>query len=165
MSEYQEMLDLQKQVGFNVASMSNALGVVATKVQEHDNRIATSENEINNLNKRIDDVNTRLNDSIKIDEEQMQTLTESINNRTRDLLAPRDRFDLFGRFTRQCWHESKKHSKVRGRGGSQTKKVYYNDCLNFIGNWEPMTFGGTDGYINHLDLIQSEKKNDSARHL
>lgn len=146
-----DTLEFQKQLGFNLQTISESLGVISVVTKDHETRLKTLEEADKTKDGKFKEFEEKLNDQKIVDDEQQQAFKNSIHNRVGDLLRSRDRFDLFGSFARQCWSECKSYSKMRGTSGIRTKQIYFNEVLNFIGNWEPMKYGGTDGYINHLD--------------
>ena len=90
----------------------------------------------------------------RVDEAAAKEYGIAISNRITDLLSERNRFDLFGSFSKKCWIDAKKHSYMVGKHGMYTKQMYHTDVINYIGTWEPYGWG-VDGYIEHLDSMKN----------
>jgi len=58
---------------------------------------------------------------------------------------------------RLLWSQAKKYSKVETTY-SETKQVYFDDCMEYVNAWWPVWAGGLEGYLAYLDEKRETKK-------
>ena len=151
------LMQLVEQTTFNIASVSEQLGLIASAVtnlkvdqKRLEDRVETQGNEFKQFV-------AKYNDNERIDADDQQEYVDAIKERVANILKGRDRDDLFGEFSKQCWNNAKSHSHMRGKGGFQTKKMYHREVIDYINAWEPYLYG-VDGYIKHLDDLKESKR-------
>ena len=150
LSDNNELMEVVRQSALNIKSVSEQMGVIVTAVNDLKVRSAKLEDRVSNNEMAFDRFveKQRMNERVEADERQ--EYADSIKGRVYRLLNEVNRLDLYGKFAAKCWNDCKSHSRMRGKTGFDTKKVDHNDVINFIGTWEPYSYG-TMGYIEYLD--------------
>ena len=145
---------LQNALG-RLALSSNAIaesvGVIQNTLTEHGRQIMGVKEDISSIREDFEAEKARARDRERIEADEVNNVTQAIKSRVADLLSEVDRMDRFGRFTAKCRCDAKRHSYYRGVNAVDTKRMYYKELLEYIGNWTPEGFGGVAGYLNHLD--------------
>lgn len=144
------------QTAIQLGSIADSLGVMSTAIKKHETAIVTLDEKLDALREDHEREKQLRKDRERIEEDEVNSLSMAIKNRVTDLLREHDRFDLFGRFTAQCRNDARKYSYYRGIGGRSTKFMYYQELLDYVGNWTPEHWGVV-GYINHLDSLRESK--------
>lgn len=150
LSENNELMEVVRQSAFNIKNISDQMGIITVAVNDLKIRSTRLEDRVNNneesFNRYVE--KQRMNERVEADERQ--EYADSIKGRVYRLLNEVNRLDLYGKFAAKCWNDCKSHSRMRGKHGCDTKKIDHKDVINFIGTWEPYSYG-TMGYIEYLD--------------
>ena len=145
---------LQNALG-RLALSSNAIaesvGVIQNTLVEHNREIMGVKEYLSSFREDFEAEKARNRDRERIEADEVNNVTQAIKSRVADLLSEVDRLDMFGKFTSKCRCDAKRHSYYRGVNAVDTKRMYYKELLEYIGNWTPEGFGGVAGYLNHLD--------------
>lgn len=108
--------------------------------------------DISSIREDFEAEKARNRDRERIEADEVNHITQAIKSRVSDLLSNSGRIDdMFGKFTAKCRVDAQRYSYYRGRNAVDTKVMYYETLLEYIGNWTPEGFGGVTGYLNHLD--------------
>lgn len=137
-------------------ALADGIGVMQNTLKQHEKGIMQINEEIASIRDDFEAEKERTRNRERIEADEVNHITEAIKSRVTDLLSKLDRFDKFGALTAKCRCDAKRHSYYRGINAVDTKVMYYNDLLEYIGKWTPEGYGGVSGYINHLDA--KEKK-------
>lgn len=151
------LMQLVEQTTFNVASVSKQMGLLASAVTNLKVDQKRLEDKVNTQCSEFKQFVEKYNENERIDADDQQEYVDAIKGRVSEILKSRGRRDLFGEFSKQCWNNAKTHSRMRGKGGFQTKKMYHREVVDYINAWEPYSYG-TDGYIRHLDDLKKNKR-------
>lgn len=146
---------LQNALG-RLALSSNAIaesvGVIQNTLTEHGRQIMGVKEDVSSIREDFEAEKARNRDRERIEADEVNHITQAIKSRVSDLLSDSGRIDdMFGKFTAKCRCDAKRHSYYRGVNAVDTKRMYYKELLEYIGNWTPEGFGGVAGYLNHLD--------------
>ena len=148
--DFTEVANVVKQTAFNVAGMNEQMGLMKSAIDNLKIGHARLEDKVISNEDEFGRFKESLRQRERVEAEEVQEYDDAIRNRIGDMLGQRNRMDLYGAFARKCWIDSKRHSYMRGKSGVDTKRMYHNDVLNYIGTWEPYGYG-VDGYIHHID--------------
>ena len=152
MSDLNQVIEVVQKTAFNVAGISEQLGLCATRIGKNSAEILQVRNDLDDFKETYTRDREAARQRERVEAEEVQEYSDAISNRVSTLLRQRDRFDLYGSFCKRCWWDAKKHSALRGRGGIDTRKMFHLDVIAYINSWEP--YGcGTEGYIRHLDSM------------
>lgn len=153
-NEFMSAAQLQDALG-KLALSSNAVaesvGVIQNTLTEHGRQIMGVKEDISSIREDFEAEKAKNRDRERIEADEVNNVTQAIKSRVADLLSEVDRLDMFGKFTSKCRCDAKRHSYYRGTNAVDTKRIYYRELLEYIGNWTPEGFGGVAGYLNHLD--------------
>ena len=146
---------LQNALG-RLALSSNAIaesvGVIQNTLVEHNKMIMKNREDYASLKEDFEAEKALRRDRERIEADEVNHITQAIKSRVSDLLSGSGRIDdMFGKFTAKCRVDAQRYSYYRGRNAVDTKVMYYEALLEYIGNWTPEGYGGVSGYINHLD--------------
>lgn len=146
---------LQNALG-RLALSSNAIaesvGVIQNTLVEHNREIMCVKEDLSSFRDDFEAEKARNRDRERIEADEVNHITQAIKSRVSDLLSDSGRIDdMFGKFTAKCRVDAQRYSYYRGRNAVDTKVMYYETLLEYIGNWTPEGYGGVSGYINHLD--------------
>lgn len=153
-NEVMTVEQLQNALGrlaLNSNTIAESVGLMQNTLVEHHKAIMGVKEDISSMREDFEAEKARNRDRERIEADEVNNVTQAIKSRVRDLLSDVDRFDKFGSFTSKCRHDAKRHSYYRGTNAVDTKRMYYKELLEYIGNWTPEGFGGVAGYLNHLD--------------
>lgn len=156
MSNEFNLMDVVQQTAFNVAGISEQMGIIKSSVDNLKVNHARLEDRVNNNEIEFQQYREAARQKERVEAEEVKEYEDTITNRVTELLKDRGRFDLFGVFKRKCWCDAKRHSYMLGKSGVDTKKMFHQDVINYIGTWQPHGYG-TDGYIEHIDSERSKK--------
>ena len=161
-SESNDLMKMVQLTAMNVNSISEQMGLVLTKVNNHDDRIVALEDRMT-THERTETINRA----------QQRRIRKSVVDRVNKLLGIEyeggkvaDRCvktDVLyrGGFISRCYTDAKNHSKMGG-SYTETLKVDFDAVLEYIDSWKPEVDGGVDGYIHYLDIRREERQKKSA---
>lgn len=138
----------------NEPDIQKTLRMLGLAIEVSEGQIITIGNVVGNHETRI----VTLEESITLNEEEIQAITDAIQNRVGYLLFQSGRMDLYGGFTAKCRRDCSRYSYYRGVSGRQTLRIRFYDLLSFIKSWEPMGYDGVDDYIDHLDELRNRNE-------
>lgn len=156
MSEVNELMDVVKQTAFNVAGISEQMGILNSRVlniEKEQRRLSEQQGSINNRMQKYED-------RIRLDRPQAQNLKQAIHARVKNLLGIRYengivateclRDDKYYRpgFISRCYADARKDSRL-GTPYYETYQRDYEEVLEFINNWLPPV--GVEAYKVYLD--------------
>ena len=156
MNEIQELTQIVKQTAFNVASISEQMGLISKEVRD----LKIGQRELSEGLKAVNDRMQNYEDRIRVTRPQAQNIRNSIHARTAILLhieyengivKPESMFaDKYYRqgFISRCYTDARKSSRL-GTPYTETYQRDYDEVLHFISGWEPPT--GVEGYKSYLD--------------
>ena len=156
MSETSELMEIVKQTAFNIAGISEQMGILATEVKN-------IKLEQRKQAERIAAVNDRMQnyeDRIRVGRPEAQNIRRAIHARVCDLLDIKyengvvasdslyaDKY-YRSRFISRCYVDARKDSRL-GTPYYETYCRDYEEVLDYISRWEPPT--GTEGYKAYLE--------------
>ena len=154
-NDLKEAMELSKQTAFNLATVSEQMGIIQTKLQKHDIDIRESKEEVKSIRSDFEQYKEYMADSQYIEPKQAEELHQAILTRVAELLSPLGDNVLnkyFGRFTSRAWNDAKKSRLIYGTKGVYTPKRNFNGAKEYINSWTPYKYG-VDGYIEHLNSL------------
>lgn len=157
MSDAMELMDVVKQTAFNVAGISEQMGILTNSVRELKLEQAKQARSIEAMDNRMQNYEDR----IRCERSMAQNLRNSIHKRVQELLGIEykdgiitdaegllnDKYYRPG-FISRLYADARKDSKL-GTPYYETYQRDYEEVLGFIGRWVPPT--GVDGYKRYLD--------------
>lgn len=152
---FEQMQGIVNQTAMNVSVMSDNLGIITHTVKNVVNDVKSIKEEIGTLRNDFEAQKQLTKDRERVDQDEVDGITNTIDNRVTDILKQCNRYDLYGSFCSKCRHDARKHSYYRGRAGWGTKKMYLPELIEYIGAWTPEGWGIV-GYINHLDVLRKQ---------
>lgn len=132
-------------------AVAESVGLIQKTITEHTKQIMGVKEDLSSFREDFEAEKARNRDRERIEADEVNNVTQAIKSRVTDLLTEANRFDVFGKFTAKCRCDAKRHSYYRGTNAVDTKRIYYRELLEYIGNWTPEGYGGVAGYLNHLD--------------
>lgn len=156
MSETTELMQVVKQTAFNVAGISEQMGILSTEVQNLKLEVRKQAESIAAVNDRMQNYEDR----IRLTRPQAQNVKSSIHTRVKNLLGIRyedgvvaddclydDKYFRPG-FISRLYADARKESKL-GTPYSETYQRDYEEVLDYIAGWVPPT--GVLGYKAYLN--------------
>ena len=157
-SELDKLLLATQNTAMSVSSLSQQMGLVVNRIEEHGRAIAQIRTEI-----------VAINQSKRVERSQALRLQKAIQGRVAYLLgieyeggrvadssiATEQRYR--GGFISRAYHDARSHSKL-GTPYTETLKVDFDEVLKYIDSWEPEVAGGVEGYMTYLDTRREEKR-------
>lgn len=157
MNETTELMNVVKQTAFNVATISDQMGIITSEVKNlklEQIRLADG----------LDKVNSRMQkyeDNVRVTRHQAQNLRNTIHAKAATLLEIEykdgiitterglynDKYYRSG-FISRLYVDARKQSRL-GTPYTETLQRDYEECLKFIADWNPPT--GVEGYKRYLD--------------
>ena len=154
-NEVMTLDQLQNAVGSLALSskmVADSVGVIQNTVVDHEKRIMKNSEDYASLRKDFEEEKALRRDRERIEADEVNHITQAIKSRVKDLLDDSGRIDdMFGKFTAKCRSDAQRYSYYRGRNVVDTKVMYYEALLEYIGKWTPEGYGGVSGYISYLD--------------
>jgi len=156
LSEAMELMDVVKQTAFNVANISEQMGILSTEVKS----IKIEQRRLAEGLAAANDRMQNYEDRIRLTRPQAQNIRSTIHKRAADLLgityvngtvSPESLFnDKYYRpgFISRLYTDARNQSKL-GTPYYETYQRDYEEVLNYINGWVPPT--GTEGYKAYLD--------------
>lgn len=152
-----ELMEVVKQTAFNVAGISEQMGILTNSVRELKVEQAKQARSIETINNRMQNYEDR----VRCDRSMAQNIRNSIHKRVQELLGIKyedgvitdpvglhnDKYYRPG-FISRLYVDARKDSKL-GTPYYETYQRDYEEVLDFIGKWVPPT--GVDGYKMYLD--------------
>lgn len=154
-NELDQINSIVQQTAFTVKAISEQMGIVESKVKNHENRITTLEERTESQYKEFVNFKEIVKENEYIEPEKVEKLKVAMGNRVVDLLSPLDLSksefgEYYGKFMSKFWWDCKKHSYAVGKAGVYTKQKHYKLLMEYIGEWIPEGYGSAEGYIAHL---------------
>ena len=157
MSDSNELMEVVKQTAFNVAGISEQMGILTNSVRELKLEQTKQAKNIEAINNRMQNYE----DSVRVTRSQAQNIRNSVHARAAQLLnihykdgiitdetgLYNDKYYRSG-FISRLYVDARKQSRL-GTPYSETLRRDYEECLKYISEWNPPT--GTDGYKAYLD--------------
>lgn len=157
MSETTELMDVVKQTAFNVAGISEQMGILTTEIK-------TIKLEQRRQAEGLAAVNDRMQnyeDRIRVSRSEAQNIRRSIHERVCELLGIHyldgvvandclyaDKY-YRGRFISRCYVDARNESRL-GTPYYETYSRDYQEVLDYIARWVPPT--GVEGYKAYLEM-------------
>lgn len=157
-SEFEDIKQVMQLTAMNVNGISEQMGLMLTKVNDHDERIVALEDRITN-HERTETINRAQARRIK------KAVIEQVNKllgikyeggKVADECVKVDML-YRGGFISRCYTDAKNHSKMGG-SYTETLKVDFDEVMNYIESWKPEVEGGTKGYKRYLDIRREERE-------
>lgn len=155
MSETTELMQVVKQTAFNVAGISEQMGIISTEVQNLKIEVRRQAENIAAVNNRMQNYEDR----IRLTRPQAQTVKSAIHSRAKELLDIRyedgivaeeclfaDKYFRPG-FISRLYTDARRDSKL-GTPYYETYQRDYAEVLDYIAGWQPPT--GVEGYKKYL---------------
>lgn len=170
MSELNELMQVVKQSAFNIQSVGEQMGIVATEVKSLKVQQLRMSEQMDNLSDRMQGYEDR----IRVSRSQAQTLRRAIHQRVIELLGIEyvegcvadwciaDDKKYRGGFISRLYHDAREYSRL-GTPYYETYNKDYLEVLEYINKWVPMR--GITGYKEYLDKRAEEareKKKDRS---
>lgn len=157
MSEATELMDVVKQTAFNVATISDQMGIITSEVKNLKIEQIRLADGLDKVNSRMQ----RYEDNVRVTRHQAQNLRNSIHAKAATLLEIEykngiitnerglynDKYYRSG-FISRLYVDARKQSHL-GTPYTETLQRDYEECLKFIADWNPPT--GVEGYKHYLD--------------
>ncbi len=150
-----DIMQMLRMTAMTVNSQSQQMGLVVSKIGDHDLAIESLKNDI-----------VAINQSKRVERNQALRLKKAILSRVSYLLGIKydggrvadesiynDKHYRAG-FISRAYHDARSFSKL-GSPYTETLKVDFDEVLKYISAWEPEVEGGVDGYKQYLDLRRS----------
>lgn len=157
MSEATELMDVVKQTAFNVAGISEQMGILTTEIKN----IKLEQRRQAEGPAAVNDRMQNYEDRIRVSRSEAQNIRRSIHGRVCDLLNIHyingvvaseciydDKF-YRGRFISRCYVDARKESRL-GTPYYETYCRDYQEVLDYIARWVPPT--GVEGYKAYLEI-------------
>lgn len=161
MSDNNELMQIVKQTAYNVAGVSEQMGILHNEVNSLKLEMRRQVEGLQAVNDRMQNYEDR----IRLTRSQAQNVRNSIHKRVKDLLDIRyvndvvateclydDKYYRPG-FISRLYADARKYSKL-GTPYQETYQRDYAEVLEYINLWQPPT--GTDGYKAYLDARRKE---------
>lgn len=148
---FDEIKRLFEQAALTTTETSKQMGIMSTRISDHEIRIRAAEAGIGTIKDDFDLYKKSQTEREYIDPADKEGLRITLENRVRSILEDYG-IDgrYFGRFMRKGWSDGKKKANIVGAGGVYTKKMHLEMALNYLGTWVPEGFG-VEGYKKYLD--------------
>lgn len=156
MSETNALMQVVKQTAFNVANISEQMGILSTEVKSLKTEMRRQAEKINAMDDRMQNYEDR----VRLTRPQAQNVKFSIHERVKALLNIRyengvvagvslydDKYYRPG-FISRLYADARHESRL-GTPYSETYQRDYEEVLSYISRWQPPT--GVDGYKSYLD--------------
>lgn len=161
LSDKNELMEIVKQTAFNVAGISEQMGILATSVKEMKREIVEVKQDLSAFKEQTDNRMQSYEDRMRVSRTQAQNIRNSIHARTAELLeitykngvisSPKglynDKYYRSG-FISRTYVDARRQSRL-GTPYSETLVRDYPEVLDYINQWIPPT--GVDGYKAYLD--------------
>lgn len=150
-----DLYKITQQTAFNVAGISEQIGIICTELQKVKNEQRRQAEKINQIGDRMENYESR----IRVDRSDADKIRQSIHARVRELLGIEyengivkenclfaDKYLRPG-FISRCYTDARRESRL----GTPYYETYQRDLaevLRFIATWQPPT--GTEGYTTYL---------------
>ena len=161
MSDNNELMDIVKQTAFNIASVSEQMGILSSNVKDLKRDVIGIKQDIDDYKTKTDLRMQSYEDSVRVSRTQAQNIRNSIHARAAELLGIvykdgviTDKVGLYNDkyyrsgFISRCYVDARKQSRL-GTPYTETLKRDYEEVLKFINEWDPPT--GKEGYKAYLD--------------
>lgn len=155
-NDLQQINDIVQQTAFNIRAISEQMGIVESKVKNHETRLTSLEEKTDREYNEFINFKKYVKENEYIEPEKVEKLKTAMGNRVVDLLSPlhlsQSAFgEFYGKFMSKFWWDCKKHSYAVGKAGVYTKERHFNDLMEYVGEWIPEGYGSAKGYIDHLE--------------
>lgn len=161
-------MQVVRQSAFNIQSVSDQMGIVATEVKGLKTQQLRISEQMNELSDRMQGYEDR----IRVSRAEAQTIRRAIHARVVDLLGIEfqdgcvadwciaDDKKYRGGFISRCYHDAREYSHL-GTPYYETYRKDYIDVLEYINTWVPMR--GVTGYKEYLDKRADEAREKKRR--
>ena len=146
-----------EQTAFNLSVVSKQMGLLQTKVEDHEIRLKEIDEKADKVDRGLSDLKLYVNEHEYIEPADVEKIKTAMKNRVRDLLSElqltQTEFrDYYGKFMNKFWIDCKHDSYAVGKAGVYTKKRNFKDLITYIGQWQPEGYGSATAYIDHLKI-------------
>lgn len=149
--------EIVQQTAFNVQAMTESLGLITSKMKDHENRIVSIEQRTEANEMRMQN----FEDNERISFDQGKRMKSAVYQRCAELLGIKwengvvvegiyNKKHYLGGFIRRLWCDAKNHSYC-AHSYTETRKRDYDETMKYIREWEPAA--GVDGYMEYLDQL------------
>lgn len=149
--------EIVQQTAFNVQAMTESLGLITSKMKDHENRIISIEQRTEANEMRMQN----FEDNERISRSQAMRMKEAIKQRVADLLGIKwekgviieglhNYKHYFAGFIRKAWSDAKHDSRCE-QAYTDTRKRDYDEVMKYIREWEPTA--GVEGHMEYLDQL------------
>lgn len=161
------VLQIVEQTAMNVNGLSKQMGILLTRVEDHDKRLLQLEEKTTSTQTDLNNFKDYVKDNEYLEPHKLNAVRKAMGNRIVTLLNPlglsETQFgEFYGKFMSKFWVDCKKHSYAVGRSGVYTKEKYYEPLMEYIGSWIPEGWGSASGYIDHLEVRKANKANNRS---
>lgn len=119
-------------------AVAESVGVIQETITEHTRQIMGVKEDISSIREDFEAEKALRRDRERIEADEVNHITQAIKSRVKDLLDDSGRIDdMFGKFTAKCRNDAQRYSYYRGRNAVDTKVMYYEALLEYIGKWTP----------------------------
>ena len=153
-----DLMQVVRLTVMNVNGISEQMGLVLKKIDDHSNRIS-----------HLEDRLSRHEQTETISRAECRRIRKAVMNRVNSVL--KIEFDggtvaknsiktdvLYrGGFISRCYTDAKNHSKM-GESYSETLKVDFDEVMRYVESWHPEVEGGVEGYKHYLDIRREERE-------
>lgn len=149
--------EIVQQTAFNVQAMTESLGLITSKMKDHENRIVSIEQRTEANEMRMQN----FEDNERISRSQAMRMKEAIKQRVAALLGIRwekkvvvegmyNYKHYYAGFIKRAWSDAKHDSRCE-QAYTDTPKRDYDETMKYIREWEPAA--GVEGHMEYLDQL------------
>lgn len=161
MSDFDTRLDGLLKVGeqnsFAITGLQQQMGILAPAVQKLQIEMREEAEWRTGFEKRYEEDQQRQKERERIESDELNELRICIENRVATIFRENNIQDnkLFGVFMRKAWIDGKRHSRVKGKAGMDTRKMDFEEVKEFYSKWTPYAYG-VEGYIKYLNSLNAQ---------
>lgn len=153
----EDVWEIVSNTAVSTKEIASMLGVASSKLKQLELDRRRDSEKLDSLASEFEAYKELQKQKEYIDPADVFALRQTIENRVTDILKQNNiNFKYYGKYMSKCWRDVKKFAHVLGRGGVYTRKMYFNDAIEYIGTWVPHGYG-VMGYKNHLDVLAEER--------
>ena len=158
MTTNSEALETMRLAAMSIKGLSEQMGLVSSKLNEHERRLEETESAIKTIR-----------DNERINRSQGKQIKRAVIGRVNDLLKIRfeggrvadDCVDIDrkyrGGFIARCYTDAKR-AGLMAECYWETARADYDKCIEYIESWVPEVDGGTAKYKEYLDIRREERR-------